>query len=57
MKSDKRPSRQDDEKKYGNEKPISLHPLAPEEALRRAMSVSPPKKPERPTGRKPAKSD
>ncbi len=32
----------DTEKKYGNEKPISLHPLKPEQALRRAMSVPPP---------------
>jgi hypothetical protein len=33
--------------KYGNEKPISLYPLTPQEALRRAMSVPPPPKPER----------
>lgn len=29
-----------------NTKPISLHPFSPEEALRRAMSIKPPQKPE-----------
>lgn len=31
----------------GNTKPISLHPLTPEEALRRAMATPPPPKGER----------
>lgn len=50
MKADR--DRDDETKKYGNEKPISLYPLTPEEALRRAMSTPPPKKPARPAGKK-----
>jgi hypothetical protein len=32
------------EKKTTNEKPVSLHPLKTEEALRRLLEIKPPKK-------------
>ncbi len=58
MKAKGKRDRERDEEagKYGNEKPISLYPLTPEEALRRAMSVPPPPKREGGKGRRaPAK--
>lgn len=58
MKDETNREREETEpKKYGNEKPISLHPLKPEEALRRAMSVPPPSKRERQADKKAGKKD
>ena len=34
-----------------NAKPISLHPLTPEEAIRRALAVPPPAKEAKPKGK------
>lgn len=50
-----REKEKEEAKKYGNEKPISLYPLKPEEALRRAMSVPPPRKRERPANKRAGK--
>ena len=42
-----------EENPYGNSKPLSLHPLTPEEALRRAMTA----RSNPPSEEKPAKLD
>ena len=41
-----------EKKKPPHEKPVSLHPLSPEEALKKLLGVSPPKKDKKRTSKK-----